>query len=181
MVCFLKRPSATSLRVDRQVLETVCSHKVLQWSGYPGKSEVAWVHLYDCIQGNTSAHQLLKCRGGVSQVQWTLPLAARSLTFCPRVHCCVAWYNALPAHLPSKIERVQMRALRIIYLRKLYSLFKSLDLRTGAVSSVWALWKYLQKAGPCQPAMKQHLSIYFIFLFIKYLQYISVFENTHKK
>ena len=111
---------------------------------------------------------LLICRGGVSQVQWTLPLAARSLTFRPRVHCCVAWYNALPAHLPSKIERVQMRALRIIYLWKLYSLFKSLDLRTGAVSSVWALWKYLQKAGPCQPVMKQHLSIYFIYLFNTY-------------
>ena len=58
-----------------------------------------------------------------------------------------------------------MRALRIIYLWKLYNLFKLLDLRTGAVSSVWALWKYLQKAGPCQPVMKQHLSIYFIYLF----------------
>ena len=103
----------------------------------------------------------------------------RSLTFRPRVQCCVAWYNALPAHLPSKIERVQMRALRIIYLWKLYSLFKSLDLRTGAVSSVWALWKYLQKAGPCQPVMKQHLSIYFIFLFIKYLQYFfSVWKHA---
>ena len=122
---------------------------------------MAWVHLYDCIQGYAI------CRGDVSQVQWTLPLAARSLTFRPRVHCCVAWYNALPAHLPSKIERVQMRALRIIYLWKLYSLFKFLDLRTGAVSSVWALWKYLQKAGPCQPVMKQHLSIYFIFFIYK--------------
>ena len=33
------------------------------------------------------------------------------------------------------------------------------------MSSVWALWKYLKKAGPCQPAMKQHLSIYFIYSF----------------
>ena len=101
-------------------------------------------------------------------MQWTLPLAARSLTFRPRVHCCVAWYNALPAHLPSKIERVQMRALRIIYLWKLYNLFKLLDLKTGAVSSAWALWKYLEKAGPCQPVMKQHLSIHFIYLFNTY-------------
>ena len=26
----------------------------------------------------------------------------RSLTFRPRLHCCVAWYNALPAHLLVK-------------------------------------------------------------------------------
>ena len=83
----------------------------------------------------------------------------RSLTFLPRVHCCVAWYNALLAHLP-KTERVQMRALRIIYLWTLYNLLKSLDSRTGAVSSVWALWNYLQKAGPCQPVIKHYLSIY---------------------
>ena len=61
----------------------------------------------------------------------------RSLTFRPRVQCCVAWYNALPAHLPSKIERVQMRALRIICLWRLYNLLESLDLRTGTVGSVW--------------------------------------------
>ena len=48
----------------------------------------------------------------------------------------VAWH-ALPAHLPSAIERGQMRALRIIYLRKLYNyLLESLELRTGAVGSV---------------------------------------------
>ena len=67
----------------------------------------------------------------------------RFLTFRPRVQCCVAWYNALPAHLPSTIERVQMRALRIIYLRKLYNLLESLELRTGAVGSVWALYCHL--------------------------------------
>ena len=63
----------------------------------------------------------------------------RSFTFRPRIQCCVAWYNAFPAHLPSTIERVQMRALRIIYLRKLFNLLESLELRTGAVGSVWAL------------------------------------------
>ena len=67
----------------------------------------------------------------------------RSLTFCPRARCCVAWYNALPAHLPCKIVRVQMRALKIIYLWKLYTLLKSLDLRTGAVSNLWLNIIYL--------------------------------------
>ena len=37
---------------------------------------------------------------------------------------------------PSTIEWVEMRALRIIYLRKLYNLLESLELRTGAVGSV---------------------------------------------
>ena len=63
----------------------------------------------------------------------------QSLTFCPRVQCWVAWYDALPAHLPSAIKRVQMRALTITYLRKLYNLLESIQLRTSAVGSVWAL------------------------------------------
>ena len=105
----------------------------------------------------------------------------RSLTFRPRVHCCVAWYNALPAHLPSKIERVQMRALRIIHLLKLYNLLKSLDLRTGAVISVWALWKYLQKAGPCQPGINIiYLSIY-LFNIRNILQCLKTrIKNSHR-
>ena len=35
-------------------------------------------------------------------------------------YCCVVWHNALPAYLPSEIQRVQMRALRIIYPRSSY-------------------------------------------------------------
>ena len=35
-------------------------------------------------------------------------------------YCCVVWHNALPAYLSSEIERVQMRALRIIYPRSSY-------------------------------------------------------------
>ena len=34
--------------------------------------------------------------------------------------CCVVWHNALLAYLSSEIERVQMRALRIIYPRSSY-------------------------------------------------------------
>ena len=35
-------------------------------------------------------------------------------------YCCVVWHNALPAYLSSEIERVQMRALRIIHSRSSY-------------------------------------------------------------
>ena len=86
------------------------------YNGLVIQENMKW-HEFICMIVSKATHlhiSRLKCRGGVSQVQWTLPLAARSLTFRPRVHCCVASYNALPAHLPSQIERVQMRALRII-------------------------------------------------------------------
>ena len=72
-----------------------------------------------------------------------------------------------------------MRALRIIYLWKLYNSLTSLGLRTGAVSSERALWKYLLKAGACQPVSKHHLSIYFTFIYNIY----SILQclKTHKK
>ena len=35
-------------------------------------------------------------------------------------YCCVVWHNALPAYLSSEIDRVEMRALRIIYPRSSY-------------------------------------------------------------
>ena len=34
--------------------------------------------------------------------------------------CCVVWHNALPAYLSGEIERVEMRALRIIHSRSSY-------------------------------------------------------------
>ena len=140
-MCFLKLPSATPF-TNWSTSTRKSSFAQGSRSGYPGKSEMAWAHL-----GLYPRLRICTCRGGVSQVQWTLLLSASLSYFRPRVHCCVAWYNALLAHLHSKIEWVQMRAVKIIYLSKLYSLLKSLDLRTGAVSSVWALWKYLQKEG----------------------------------
>ena len=113
LVRFVKRPSATSFT---------------NWSTSTQNSSFAQGSRQEggrCLPGN-------RCSGPCGYLR-------RSFTFRPRVQCCVAWYNALPAHLPSTTERVQMRALRIIYLRKLYNLLESLELRTGAVGSVWAL------------------------------------------
>ena len=155
------------------MLETVRSHKVL---GLVIQENLK-LHELICMIVSKAKHLHISrviCRGDVSQVQRTLRYLRRSLTFRPRVHCCVAWYNALPAHLPSKIERVQMRALRIIYLWKLYNLRESLDLRTGAVSSVWALW---QKVGPCQPVIKHHLSIYLFICLFTYLIFTVFFSR----
>ena len=113
-LCFIKRPSATPFT---------------NWSTSTQNSSFA----QRSRQGGERCLPWNLCSGPCGYLR-------RYLTFRPRVQCCMAWYNALPAHLPSTIERVQMRALRIIYLRKLYNLLESLELRTGAVGSVWALW-----------------------------------------
>ena len=51
----------------------------------------------------------------VASVQLIVALVRSALEYC-----CVVWHNALLAHLSSEIERVQMRALRIIYPRSSY-------------------------------------------------------------
>ena len=53
----------------------------------------------------------------------------------------VPWLDITP-FLPICLY-YNMRALRIIYLRKLYNLRESLELRTGSVGSVWALYCHL--------------------------------------
>ena len=128
-------PPHPTLRLDPQVLETVRSHTLL---GLVIQENLKQHELFSMIVSKAKhLHiSLVISIGGVSQLQSTLLLSASLSYFRPRVHCCLAWYDALPAHRPSKIKRVQMPALRIIHLWKLYSLLKSLDLRTGAVSSV---------------------------------------------
>ena len=57
-------------------------------------------------------------RGGVSEADLLVIYVA--LVRSVLEYCCVVWHNALPAYLSSQIERVQMRALRIIYPRSSY-------------------------------------------------------------
>ena len=57
-------------------------------------------------------------RGGVSAADLLVIYVALVRSFLE--YCCVVWHNALPAYLSSEIERVQMRALRIIYPRSSY-------------------------------------------------------------
>ena len=57
-------------------------------------------------------------RGGVSAADLLVIYVA--LVRSVLEYCCVVWHNALPAYLSSEIERVQMRALRIIYPRSSY-------------------------------------------------------------
>ena len=35
-------------------------------------------------------------------------------------YCCVVWHNAIPCHLSDDLERIQKRAMRIIYPGQTY-------------------------------------------------------------
>ena len=61
---------------------------------------------------------VLRRRGGVIAAD----LVAIYVALVPSVleYCCVIWHNALSTCLSSEIERVQRRALRIIYPRSAY-------------------------------------------------------------
>ena len=57
-------------------------------------------------------------RGGVSAADLLVIYLALARSVLE--HYCVVWHNTFPAYLSSEIERVQMRALRIIYPRSSY-------------------------------------------------------------
>ena len=77
-----------------------------------------WAHLYDCIQGTqASAHYACsKCDINASDLVDIHVALVRSVL----EYRCVVWHNALPAYLSGEIERVQMRALRVIHPRSSY-------------------------------------------------------------
>ena len=118
-VCFFKvTPQLPTLRIDGQVLETVRSHKVL---GLVIQDNLKWNENTCMIVSKAFKHlpiiRVLR-RGGVSAADLLVIYVA--LVRSVLEYCCVVWHNALPAHLSSEIERVQMRALRIIYPRSSY-------------------------------------------------------------
>ena len=113
-----------------------------------------WAHLYMIVSRASKRLHIIWVlrRGGVITDDLVAIYAA--LVRSVLEYYCVVWYNALPAYLSSEIERVQMRALRMIYpdldTRKPYNLLISLDLRTGAINSVWGILIKFPKVGPCQ-------------------------------
>ena len=77
-----------------------------------------WAHLCDCIQGTqASAHYACsKCDINACDLVDIHVALVRSVL----EYRCVVWHNALPAYLSGEIERVQMRALRVIHPRSSY-------------------------------------------------------------
>ena len=100
------------------MLETVRSHKVLD---LVIQDNLKW-NENTCMIVSKAFKRLhiirVLHRGGVSEADLLVIYVA--LVRSVLEYCCVVWHNALPAYLSSQIERVQMRALRIIYPRSSY-------------------------------------------------------------
>ena len=112
-MCFFKQTS------QRRVLGTVRSHNVL---GLVIEDNLRWNEHICMIVCKASKRLHIICvlrrRGGVIAAD----LVAIYVALIPSVleYCCVIWHNALSTYPSSEIERVQMRALRIIYPRSSY-------------------------------------------------------------
>ena len=112
---FEATPQIPPLRIDGQVLETVHSHKGL---GLVIQDNLKWNENAFMIVSKASKRlQIIRFlrRGGVSAADLLVIYVA--LVRSVLEYCCVVWHNALSGYLSSEIERVQMRALRIIYPR----------------------------------------------------------------
>ena len=118
-VCFFKvTPQLPPLRIDRQVLQTVRSHKVL---GLVIQDNLKWNEHICMIVSKASKHlhniHALH-RGGVNVADLLVIYVA--LVRSVLQYCCIVWHDALTVYLSSEIERVQKRALRIIYPKSSY-------------------------------------------------------------
>ena len=106
-VCFFKAtPQLPPLRIDGQVFETVRLHQVL---GLVIQDNLKW-NENTCMIVSKAFKRLhiirVLRRGGVSAADLLVIYVA--LIRSVLEYCCVVWHNALPAHLSSEIERVQM-------------------------------------------------------------------------
>ena len=118
-LCFFKViPQLPPLRIDGQVPEAVRSHHVL---GLVIQDNLKW-NENTCMIVSKASKRLyilpVLRRGGVSASDRLVIYVALVRSFLE--YRSVVWHNALPAYLSSEIERIQMRALRIIYLRSSY-------------------------------------------------------------
>ena len=118
-LCFFKvTPQLPPLRIDGQVLEAVRSHHVL---GLVIQDNLKW-NENTCMIVSKASKRLhilpVLRRGGVSASDRLVIYVALVRSFLE--YRSEVWHNALPAYLSSEIERIQMRALRIIYLRSSY-------------------------------------------------------------
>ena len=104
-------PSA--LAIDTKALESVDSHKVL---GVTIQSNLKWnLHINEVVAKASKRLHFLRVlkRGGVPPAD--LLKVYFALIRSVLEYCCPVWHNALPVKLSDSIERVQKRALRIIF------------------------------------------------------------------
>ena len=105
--CFL------DLAIDTKALESVDAHKVL---GATIQSNLKWnLHINEDVAKASKRLYILHVlkRGGVPPAD--LLKVYFALIRSVLEYCCPVWHNALPVKLSDSIERVQKRALRIIF------------------------------------------------------------------
>ena len=104
-------PSA--LAIDTKALGTVDAHKVL---GVTIQSNLKWdLHINEVVAKASKRLHILRVlkRGGVPPAD--LLKVYFALIRSVLEYCCPVWHNALLVKLSDSIERVQKRALRIIF------------------------------------------------------------------
>ena len=118
---FLQRqkPRLPALTIDGQALEIVSSHKVL---GLIIQSDLKWSEHITSVVAKASKrlHFLRVLRRGGAPATDLISVYVdliRSILEC----CCVEWHYALTNYLSDQLEKVQKRALRIIYPWHSYS------------------------------------------------------------
>ena len=104
-------PSA--LAIDTKVLESINAPKVL---GVTIQSNLKWdLHINEVVAKASKRLHILCVlkRGGVPPAD--LLKVYFALIRSVLEYCCPVWHNALPVKLSDSIDRVQKRALRIIF------------------------------------------------------------------
>ncbi|CAB4014879.1 RNA-directed DNA polymerase from mobile element jockey, partial [Paramuricea clavata] len=113
-VSFLKEtPQLPSLTIDGYVVETVQSHKVL---GLIIQNNLKWDEQIRSIVTKASKRLYglrVLCRGGVPPADLTNIYFALIRSILE--YCCEVWNYAIPRYLSDELERVQKRAMRIIF------------------------------------------------------------------
>ena len=113
-VSFLKEtPQLPSLTIDGHVVETVQSHKAL---GLIIQNNLKWDEQIRSIITKASKRLYglrVLCRGGIPPADLTNIYFALIRSILE--YCCEVWNYAIPRYLSDELERVQKRAMRIIF------------------------------------------------------------------
>jgi hypothetical protein len=119
-ISFLCNPPqelSSTLSINSQPLENVTHFKLL---GVTLQNDLKWNAHVDAITSKASKrlHILRVLRNsGVSAHD----LLTIYISIIRSEYCCAAWNTSIPSYLSDKIERVQRRALRILYPNMSYS------------------------------------------------------------
>ena len=113
-ICFLKEtPQLSPLTIDGHKLETIRSHKVL---GLIMQNNLKWDEQIHSIVTKASkrlyALRVLS-RGGVPPADLIKVYTALIRSILE--YCCEVWNHAIPYYLSEELEKVQKRAMRIIF------------------------------------------------------------------